>query len=193
MLFLYLTHNYCVFLLIKLGCRILENVLINIIADKKYPYINEKDVKELDKETKDDIIKNIKALFFHKIAGFVVSSTDTILISVFFEGLITVAYYSNYNLVLLAVTTILNQFLLSSTASIGDLLTERNAERNYEVYKKLNFLNFVIFIIGTTGIACAIEPFITIFLRTIYIIKIYINLINIKILHSRNEKTTYGI
>ena len=34
--FLYLTHNYCVFLLIKLGCRILENVLINIIADKKY-------------------------------------------------------------------------------------------------------------------------------------------------------------
>ena len=95
-LFLYLTHNYCVFLIIKLVCRILENVLVNIIANKKYPYIKEKDVKELDKEIKDDIIKNIKALFFHKIAGFIVSSTDTILISVFFEGLVTVAYYSAY-------------------------------------------------------------------------------------------------
>lgn len=169
-LFLYLTHNYCVFLIIKLGCRILENVLINIIANKKYPYINEKEVKELDKTTKNDIIKNIKALFFHKIAGFVVNGTDTILISVFFEGLITVAYYSNYNLVLSAITTILNQFLLSATASIGDLLTENNSERNYEIYKKLNFLNFVIFIIGATGMACAIEPFITIFFGEQYIL-----------------------
>ena len=173
-LFLYLTHNYCVFLIIKLVCRILENVLVNIIANKKYPYIKEKDVKELDKEIKDDIIKNIKALFFHKIAGFIVSSTDTILISVFFEGLVTVAYYSNYNLVLSAITTILNQFLLSATASIGDLLTENNKERNYEIYKKLNFLNFVIFIIGATGMACAIEPFITIFFGEQYILSKFI-------------------
>ena len=173
-LFLYLTHNYCIFLIIKLACRILENILVNIIANKKYPYINEKDVKELDKEIKDDIIKNIKALFFHKIAGFIVSSTDTILISVFFEGLVTVAYYSNYNLVLSAITTILNQFLLSATASIGDLLTEKNIEKNYEVYKKLNFLNFVIFIIGSTGIACAIEPFIAIFFGEQYILPKFI-------------------
>ena len=164
-LFLYLTHNYCVFLIIKLVCRILENVLVNIIANKKYPYIKEKE---------DDIIKNIKALFFHKIAGFIVSSTDTILISVFFEGLVTVAYYSNYNLVLSAITTILNQFLLSATASIGDLLTENNKERNYEIYKKLNFLNFVIFIIGATGMACAIEPFITIFFGEQYILSKFI-------------------
>ena len=140
-LFLYLTHNYCVFLIIKLVCRILENVLVNIIANKKYPYIKEKDVKELDKEIKDDI---------------------------------TVAYYSNYNLVLSAITTILNQFLLSATASIGDLLTENNKERNYEIYKKLNFLNFVIFIIGATGMACAIEPFITIFFGEQYILSKFI-------------------
>ena len=129
---------------------------------------------KLYKEIKDDIIKNIKALFFHKIAGFIVSSTDTILISVFFEGLVTVAYYSNYNLVLSAITTILNQFLLSATASIGDLLTENNKERNYEIYKKLNFLNFVIFIIGATGMACAIEPFITIFFGEQYILSKFI-------------------
>lgn len=168
--FLYITHNYAVFLIIKLTCRILENALISIIANKMYPYIKEKNVSELEKETKDSIIKNIKALFFHKIAGFVVSSTDTILISVFFEGLITVAYYSNYNLVLSALTTILNQFLLSATASIGDLLTEGNKENNYEVYKKLNFLNFVIFIIGSTGMACVIESFITIFFGKQYIL-----------------------
>lgn len=168
--FLYITHNYCVFLIIKLSCRIFENILISTIANKMYPYIKEKEVVELEKETKNGIIKNIKALFFHKIAGFIVSSTDTILISIFFEGLITVAYYSNYNLVLSAVTMILNQFLLSATASIGDLLTEGNKENNYNVYKKLNFLNFVIFIIGATGIACVIEPFIKIFFGEKYIL-----------------------
>ncbi len=168
--FLYTTHNYLIFLIIKLACRILENVLINLIANKRYPYINEKDVAELEKETKDSIIKNIKALFFHKIAGFVVNSTDTILISVFFDGLTTVAYYSNYNLVLAAITTILNQFLLSATASIGDLLTENNKENSYAVYKKLNFLNFVLFIVGTTGIVCVIEAFITMFFGKEYIL-----------------------
>ena len=168
--FLYITKNYMIFLIIKLSCRILENILISVIADKMYPFIKEKNVVELEKETKNNIIKNIKALFFHKIAGFIVSSTDTILISVFFEGLITVAYYSNYNLVLSALTTILNQFLLSATASIGDLLTENNKENNYQVYKKLNFLNFVIFIIGSTGMICVIEPFITIFFGEQYIL-----------------------
>lgn len=168
--FLYITHNYCVFLIIKLLCRIFENAIISIIANRMYPYIKEKEVLDLESDTKNGIIKNIKALFFHKIAGFVVNSTDTILISVFFEGLITVAYYSNYNLVLSALTTILNQILISTTASIGDLLTEGNKEKNYSVYKKLNLLNFVIFIVGSTGIACVIEPFISIFFGEQYIL-----------------------
>ena len=77
-------------------------------------------------------------------------------------------------MVLSAITTILNQFLLSATASIGDLLTENNKERNYEIYKKLNFLNFVIFIIGATGMACAIEPFIAIFFGEQYILPKFI-------------------
>ncbi len=169
-IFLYVVKSYLIFLIIKLGCRIVENLIISIIANKMYPFIKEKNVKELEKNIKNDIIKNIKALFFHKIAGFIVNSTDTILISVFFGGLVTVAYYSNYNLVLSATTTILNQFMLSVTASIGNLLTEGDKEHNYRVYKRLNLLNFVIFLIGTTGILCVIEPFIKIFFGEQYVL-----------------------
>ena len=173
-IFLFATKNYLTFLIIKLLSRILENIVISYIANKLYPFIKEKNVEELEKETKSDIIKNIKALFFHKIAGFVVSSTDTILISVYFGGLVTVAYYSNYNLVLVAATAILNQFLLSVTPSIGNLLTEENKEKNYSVYKRLNLLNFSIFIIGSAGILCGMEPFITIFFGEKYILSTFI-------------------
>lgn len=171
---LYITNSYLIFLIVKLSCRIMENVIVSVIADKMYPFIKEKDVQSLDKKTEQGIIKNIKALFFHKIAGFVVSSTDTILISIFFGGLVTVAYYSNYNLVLAAATTIFNQFLMSVTPSIGNLLTEGSKQNSYIVYKKLNFFNFVIFLIGTSAILCLIEPFITIFFGEQYILNKFI-------------------
>lgn len=171
---LYITNSYLIFLIVKLVCRIFENIIVSIIANKMYPFIKEKNVQELENETKQDIIKNIKALFFHKVAGFIVSSTDTILISIFFGGLVTIAYYSNYNLVLAAATTILNQFLMSVTASIGNLLTEGNKKNNYEVYKKLNFFNFVVFVMGSAAILCLIEPFITICFGEQYILDKFI-------------------
>ncbi len=139
--FLLLSKNYIIYLIIKVVCRILENVVITIIANKKYKYITENDVKKLDEDTKKDIFKKIKALVYHKIGGFVVNGTDNIIISMFL-GVTWVGLYSNYSMIITAINNVITQIYSSLTASIGNLLVEKNKLKNYEIYKRLLFFNF---------------------------------------------------
>lgn len=168
-IFLLTTKNYIIYLVIKLLSRLLENIVIHILVKKKYPFLNN-NTSIIDKKTKNDITKNIKALFFHKLSGFIVTGTDTILISYYLGGVVTVGYYSNYALIISAVTTVFNQIFMSLTYSIGNLLTEKNVDKNYSYFKKIQFLNFWLFTFAATCILCIMEPFITIWIGKNYIL-----------------------
>lgn len=169
-IFLIFTKNYIVYLLIKIIMRVLENIVISIIVNKKYPYLLIKDNLELDKKEKNDIIKRIKALFVHKIAGFIVTGTDTLLISYFLGGLVTVGYYTNYNLIISSVTTVFNQIFISMTSSVGNLLVTEKPKKTLEVFKRMQFLNFWLFTFASICLFCLIEPFITIWIGEKYIL-----------------------
>ncbi len=144
------TSNFYLFLIIKIIMRILENVIISIIADKKYPYLKEKEVKKLPKKTINDIILKVKGLVFHKLGSFFVLGTDNILISMFL-GVSIVGLYNNYYLVIYALNALIGQGFTAFTASIGNLLTVENSKKSYEVFKRIRFLNF--WISGYTAIS----------------------------------------
>ena len=171
--FLLSTKEYLIFLIIKIVCRVLENIIISIIVNKKYPFL--KDGKEeLSISEKKDITKRIKFLFVHKMAGFVVTGTDTILISVFLGGLATVGYYSNYNLIVSSVTTVFNQIFISMTSSIGNLLVTEQSKKRLEVFHKIQFLDFWLFTFASVCIFCLIEPFITIWIGSEYLLSKFV-------------------
>ena len=50
------TKNYYIFLIVKNIFRLLENIIITFLANRKYVYINEK-CQKLDNDTKNDIVK----------------------------------------------------------------------------------------------------------------------------------------
>lgn len=156
---LYFTKNYYLYLIIKILMRILENIVITLVANKLYSYLKENDVKELDKETEKDIFKKVKALFFHKIGGFVVLGTDNIIISKYL-GLVSVGLYSNYYLIINAVQTLFGQMIIALTPSVGDMLVGEQEEKIFDTFKKIRFINF--WIATFTGISLLIlmEPFI---------------------------------
>ena len=166
---LYITKNYYLYLIIKIICRILENLIITMIANKLYSYLKEKDVKKLDKKVQDDIFTKIKALFFHKIGTFIVMGTDNIIISKFL-GLIVVGLYSNYYLVISAVSTLFGQALISLTPSVGNMLVEKNTEKNYDVFKKMRFINFWIATFTSVSLLLIMKPFIIIWIGEEYLL-----------------------
>lgn len=167
---LILTKNFYLYLIIKIICRILENVIISIIADIRYPYLKEKDIKPISKKNKDDIILKVKGLFFHKIGSFFVLGTDNILISIFL-GVSVVGLYNNYYLIIYALTTLISQGFNSFTASVGNLLTLESKNKSYQVFKKIRLLNF--WIAGYTAISILVvmESFISFWYGAEYLLE----------------------
>lgn len=157
--FLITTHDFTIYLIIKIIFRVLENLIITFIANKKYPYIKEKTNGNISSELKKDIYIKVKGLLLHSIASALVLSTDNLIISNLF-GVVTVGLYSNYYMIFNALNILLGQAFNSITASIGNLLIENNNQKSFEVYSNLLLFNSWIYCVTGICILCLIEPFI---------------------------------
>ena len=91
---------------------------------------------ELIKENKKIFI-NTRDLFFHKLGGFVVFETDNLVISAFLS-LKAVTIYSNFMLIIVNIVGITTQVFNGIAPSIGDLISEGNNEKSYEVWSELH-------------------------------------------------------
>lgn len=163
-----LTKNYYLFLISKILFTFLENFAISILANKRYPYLLTKanKIKESDKR---EIFQKVRALFIHKVAGFVINGTDNILISMFL-GIVVVGKYNNYYIIINSLCTLVNAMFYAITPSVGNLLVEKNNEKNILVYKKIGFLNFTISLVSCSILLSIIQDFITIWLGKEYLI-----------------------
>lgn len=168
-LFLFVFHNYVLYLIIKIIFRILENLVITAIANKRYSFITKKIDENLDKNIKNDIYKKVKGLLFHRIGGSLVLGTDNIIISRLF-GVVTVGLYSNYNMVINAVTNLFGQVFSSITATVGNLLIENDKNKSYQVYKNILFVNSWLYNFAGLCILCLMEPFVSIWLGNEYLL-----------------------
>ncbi len=173
LLLLIYTKNYYLYLVIRIVCQILENIVISRFANKLYPYVKETDVEELPKEIEKNITEKVKALFFHKVGSSIVFSTDNILISSFF-GVVSVGLYSNYSLIINSVNTLFNQFSSSLTASVGNLLVLEDDNKAFNVFKQVRFIVFWVAAFSATCILFLVQPFITLWLGKDYLLGIWI-------------------
>ena len=188
---LYMTKNYYLYLIINIICTIIENIMINIITNKLYPYIKEKQKEPLKKEIKENIINRVKALIIHKTSGAVTNGTDNILISIFL-GITTVGIYTNYNYIITSVKKLFGNIISTLTPSIGNLLIENNKEKNYQIFKKIRFLNFWITVFTSTCLLLLTEPFIKIWIGKDYLISKSVLLVLIINYFQTMMRTTYG-
>lgn len=190
--FLYLTHDYYLYLIIKIGMRVLENIVITLIADKMYPYIKKDDGKKLDIETRNDITKKIKALFFHKVGSFVVLCTDNIIISKFL-GLVMVGLYSNYYLIINSIQTVISQIVQATTASVGNLLVTENKDKQFETFNKVRFLNFWLTTFSGAAILIVMSSFIRIWVGESYILSDFVLVVLVINFYLSSTRTTYSV
>ncbi|MDD3416140.1 MAG: hypothetical protein PHY47_19430 [Lachnospiraceae bacterium] len=154
---LWVTHNFLLYLSLLVTGRVLENLLINHISNRRYPFLKNKNDFSLSKDILIDISKKVRGAVFHKIGAFVVLGTDNILISRFL-GLTIVGIYSNYYLITNAIKSICSRVLSAATAGVGQLLVEKDEKKIYMVFSEMQILNGALLVCATTGIYCAITP-----------------------------------
>ena len=166
---LFVSKNYYLYLMIRILCRIAENIIITFIANKMYPYLCEKNIKPLDKCILNDIVVKIKGLIFHKIGYFALSGTDNIIISAFIS-VKAVGFYSNYLIIINALNSLIGQAINSVTSTIGNLLITEDKNYSYEIFKIFQFVCFWIYSITALMVYCGAKPFISLWLGKNYLL-----------------------
>ena len=151
MIYLFVTKEYMGYLIIQTIGVFTYNLIISHIANKKYPYIKNKDVKKLKEDEQKGLISNIKALTIIKLSGLLVNNTDNIIIT-YFNGLATVGISSNYTLLSTTLNSLLNQVFNGITASVGNYNAVESDEKKLELFNFINLVNFWLFAWATIGI-----------------------------------------
>lgn len=167
-LFLWFTKEYFIYLELQIGTTLLENLILSLIADRLYPYINANPHEKIDPTAKAEIIKNTKAMMIHRVASIVVFGTDNLLIS-YFVGVVAVGLYSNYLMITSALTGIYGQLFSALTASVGNLGATADSKQVFAVFRRLNFAGSWLYGFSAVCLAVLLNPFIELWLGTDYL------------------------
>ena len=153
--------NYIAYLLVQLICQIGTNIMIRSVAMNQYHYLADKNVQKLGENDRNEILKNIKAMFMHKVGGVLVNNTDYIIISSFI-GLKIAGIASNYTLIISYISMILLQISNSTVASVGNLAaSDTSIDYQYRVFQRLDFLNYSLYFFATVFLSCCMSPLIS--------------------------------
>lgn len=166
---LYLTGNFILYLASNLLITLVQTIYINFKVTQMYPTLKSKTNKKLPKEELNEVIKNVKAMFFHKIGDFSINSTDNILISSFIS-LKTVGLFSNYTMIINTVNSMISLFFNSLTASMGNLIATSSNLKKMEVFNVTNFISFWIYGFTTVSFFCLLNPTIELWLGREYLL-----------------------
>ena len=152
MIFLMVTHEYLIYLIIQMVGGVTYNVWISHKACKDYPYIKDKNYTPLTKSETKNLLKDVKALAIYKVTGVLVNNTDNIVIT-YFNGLISVGLASNYLLFSNTLNSLVQQTFNALTGSVGNLNATATEGKRYSFFKALNLANFWLYGWGAIGIA----------------------------------------
>ena len=162
------TRNYILFLAVMLVMTIIENLVISNKVNSIYPFLKDKGKKELSRDEKFQIKRNVFALTFHKIGSVLVNGTDNILL-VKFVSLVSAGLYANYIMIQSAITGIISIIFSSITASVGNLSVEKESEGSKPVFDQLFFISSWIFGFSALCLLFLFNPFISLWLGSEYL------------------------
>ena len=153
--------SFYLYLISKSIFDVVQYLILTIYCNKKYYHII-KTKSSLTTETKNEVKKNIGALFLHQITANIFASVDSLVISTMF-GLIILGKYSNYFLILGSMNEILKLVFTSMTSIIGQYMIKKSKKEVSDLYSLFNNFNVALGIIFYLGYFAVVDDLITIF------------------------------
>lgn len=167
---LIISKNYIIYLAIEVILFIVQNMVNSNIVNKRYPYINTKNKYVIEENVRDDITKNVKAMFIQNIGSYAIFSTDNIIISALIS-IKSVGLYSNYSMVMGQLAALLGPIIGGISNGVGNLIATENNKKTYSVFKVANFVAFWIYSWCSIFLFVLLEPFINWWLGEGYLLE----------------------
>ena len=159
-LFLSITHNYVVYLVIQIILTLASNFSIYVKTNRLYPFLKNNDVYgAVPQEIVMHLKKNVVGAMSSKIGSVVMYGTDNILLSKFI-GLNTVGVYTNYMLVVNSLNGLAMQVFNPVAASIANFVNgESDKDLNRILFLYMYVVNFIVLFISFE-LSMLLTPFI---------------------------------
>ena len=166
----YYTGSYYLWVAIELTFGIIYSFILNWKIRQVYPWLNS-EIREGRKLFKKypEVMRYTKQLFVQKISAVVQWQTTPFLIYAF-VNLQIVAFYGNYTIITDKLSQFVNTFLESTGASIGNLIAEKNMAKIKNIFWELLSMRYLIGGIVSFSVYILIEPFISLWLGSKYIL-----------------------
>ena len=140
--------DYLAYIVVVIGFNFIQGVVNAYIAMKLFPYAFKKEKKSLKRDEVIGIIKDCGALFLNKMNGVTLKVCDNFVLSTFI-GIAIVGLYSNYVILLAAISGLVGKFYSSMMAGMGNLFATSNPEKSYQFFETMNFSSILLY--GTLG------------------------------------------
>lgn len=171
-LFLYLTKEYIIYLVIQIACNVLENYLIGRETDRLYPFLKRTKHEKLEKGLLNSIKKDVGALAVYQFNSSIIHGTDNILITAMEKnGVQTVGLYANYTLISETVNMLLGIITNALTPSIGNLNVETDVKKKEDVFYTTLFLCTWVYGFACSGIMALSNRFVSVWIGSHYILE----------------------
>ena len=144
-----LLRNYFLYILSVVIINLAKNLSVYWISTLSYRDIFSKKYSkaEVPAEISNKLRFNIGPMFLHKISRVIISSTDTILLSMLF-GTAIVGRYNNYILLVNGFMTVFWLLARSVTPSIGDVCVDSSGGSVIHLYDQIYYGNFMLSLIS---------------------------------------------
>ncbi len=162
-------REYMAYLIVHLLFVVGQNFYISHLAERKYGTLLAEKSAKLSKDEIKKLFKDVYSLSIYKLSAVVLYSTDSIVISTF-VGTVWVALVGNYSLIINSIRNALDSVLQVSKPSVGNLAVTSTAERQEEVFLKINFITFW----GTCFCCCCFCSLLTPFVGRVWLGEKYV-------------------
>lgn len=159
-LVLFLFKSFELYLVCRIVAVTIQWILSDLYTKKHYKDIISTSNK-VDNETKNEVVKNTKAMFMHKIGGLLVNTADSIIISAF-VGVEILGKYSNYSTIVCSMVGVISLFFTPLTSIMGHLCSDGDIKKETKVFHFMYIVNFIIGIVFFLGYYAVIDSVIEI-------------------------------
>lgn len=193
----YYSTNYYIWICIEIAFAVLFSIILNIKIRQTYPWLEASisNGKLLYKDY-DIILRKAKQMFVHVLSG--VGRTQILPFLIYaYESLTVVAYYGNYTIITTRLNSLIENFLNSTGAGVGNLIAEGNKEKTFNIYWELFTIRIIAASTSSFMLLTIVSPFIKLWLGDQYILPniiIIIMVVNLFINQTRgvHEQFLYG-
>jgi len=170
---IYLALNYknlYLWVAIEFLFGIIGSICLNWKINKEYPWLHANKTKgRLLLKKYPGITTNTRQIFIHNIKDFVLSKSDELFVFIF-VSLKMVAYYSNYIMIISKISFLFKSALDGVNAGIGNLVAEGDKQKMLKIFWELMTIRHFIAGLVSFTIYSFIEPFISLWLGSEYIL-----------------------